>query len=236
MAILDSIEKVLKRDGKKIKREMEPSEFRCIHRHSKETHPNCFRRGVIKDFQWWKDKDIKLAFFDIETTDFKANAGFVTCWVIKYRGKKKIYGSRIKREEIYNETFDKRVVADLVEELKNVDVLVSYYGTRFDIPFVRSRAFAHNLYFPPYGTIYHFDLYYRARSLLQLHRNSLDAVTRHLDIPGKTHPHIDEWMSARYGNPKTLKFVWDHCVADVKILEELFYKLEDYSKWTKRSI
>jgi uncharacterized protein YprB with RNaseH-like and TPR domain len=238
MAILESIDRVLNRKGRAIKKEMEPTEFRCIHRHSKESHPNCFRRGIIKDFQWWKDKNLELAFFDIETTSFEANSGFMTCWAMKRRGKKAIIGSRITKEEIYAgpEVQDKRIVENLMEELKTVDILVSYYGTGFDNKFMRSRAFFHDLYFPPYGTIYNFDLYYRARSLLKLHRSSLDAMTRFLGIKGKTHPHIDDWMRARYGDEKALKFVWDHCVADIRILEKLFYKLEDYSKWTKRSI
>ncbi len=238
MAMRDAVDSILKRKGKAIKKELEPTEFRCIHRHSKETHPNCFRRGDIKDFQWWKDESLNMGFFDIETTSFEANSGFLTCWALKRRGEKKIRGSRITRDEIFAgpKVQDRRIMEDLVEELKTIDILVTYYGTGFDVKFIRSRALFHDLYFPPYGTVYNFDVYYRARSLLKLHRSSLDASTRFLGIPGKTHPNIDDWMRARYGEKKALKFVWDHCVADIEILEGLYYKLEDYSKWTRRSL
>jgi len=212
-------------------------EERCIHRHTKKTHPNCFRRGekfLLKNQQLWYE-GLTMGFIDIETSDFKANAGFMTSWAIKYRNGP-VKSAVITRREILNGTFDKRLVRELINELHNLDIIVTYYGTRFDVPYMRSRALYWGYIFPAYGSIYHFDAYYRARALLQIHKNTLDAVTRFLGIDGKTHLHIDEWFAARYGDAKILKEVLDHNIADVEILEDLFTILEPFSKWTRRSI
>jgi len=243
MQILELLDKILNTNGENIKKKIIEdinANERCIHRHTIEEHPNCFRRGLIrgkqKDWQWWRADDIRIGFLDIETTSFDANGGFMLSWCIKYNDRDDVIGSLITKEEIFNEKYDKRIVYDLTEELKNLDAISTYYGTRFDIPFMRARALHWGYYFPPYGSVYHMDCYYRTRALLKLHRNSLGAATRFFGIDGKTHPFIDEWMDARYGKKEALDFVWEHNVEDVKILEKLFWKLEPYSKWTKKSI
>lgn len=212
---------------------------RCIHRHSIKTHPNCFRRGgkmLLKNKQrWYEEEDLVLASFDIETTNFKANIGFILSWAIKYHNGKTVYDV-ITKKDIMDGKFDKRIVKSLLDELENVDILVSYYGTGFDVPFLRTRALYWGFNFPAYGSIYHFDVYYRVRRLLKLHRNSMDAASRFFGIDGKTHVDVSMWAKAAYGHAKSLKEILDHNVEDVKITEELFKITEDYSKWTRRSL
>jgi len=212
---------------------------RCVHRHSKKTHPNCFRRGskfLLQNRQlWYVDEGLTLASLDIETSDLKANRGFMLSWAIKYRGGK-VRSALITRKEIMKGVFDKRLVKQLLDELQNVDVVITYYGTRFDVPFLRTRALHWGYDFPAYGSIFHFDVYYRARALLCLHRKSLDAVTTFLGIEGKTHLRIGDWFKAAYGDRAMLKTVLEHNLQDIIILEKLFDKLEFFSKWTRRSI
>jgi uncharacterized protein YprB with RNaseH-like and TPR domain len=156
-------------------------------------------------------------------------------WCLKYRGGKVVHGI-VTKDEIFNGTNDKRIVRELLEELKNVDVVITYYGTGFDVKFLRTRALYWKYLFPAYGSIYHFDVYYRARALLATHRKSLDAVTTFFGIEGKTPILLATWQKAMYGNKAALKEVLVHNVEDVKITEELFDLLEDYSKWTRRSL
>jgi uncharacterized protein YprB with RNaseH-like and TPR domain len=157
-------------------------------------------------------------------------------WSIKYRNGK-LKHDIITRDDIMSGDFDKRIVESLLEELNNnIDIAVTYYGTGFDIPFLRSRVLHWGHLFPDYGSKYHFDLYYRVRSLLKLHRNSLAAASAFFGIEGKTPIKIETWNKARYGDKKALKEVLVHNDGDVDILEKLFDRLEDYSKWTKRSL
>jgi uncharacterized protein YprB with RNaseH-like and TPR domain len=234
--MLRSVEKTLKSEGKSVKKALQKREQeRCIHRHSKESHPNCFRRGLTAKLRWYEEEGLTLATLDIETSHLKANLGFMLSWCLKYRGGK-VVSNIVTKKEIFDGTLDKRIVKSLLDELKNVDVVISYYGTGFDIKFFRSRALYWKYLFPAYGSIFHFDVYYRARALLATHRKSLDAVTTFFGIEGKTPIKLATWQKAMYGDKKALKEVLVHNVEDVKITEELFDLLEDYSKWTRRSL
>lgn len=228
---------------------MTDSVLRCIHRQDIKHHPHCFVKGLIKyDFKneqefirltglpWYNLPGYRIGYFDIETTaDFNADWGTVLTWCIKEK-EGGIKSSVIKREELLNGTYDKRVVSEFVEELKNYKIIVGYYSDRFDMPFMRSKALHYDIDFPSYGDLYHWDLYYTVRAKLKLSRRSLDNVCQYLHIPGKTPIEKDIWMKARYGDPKALRYVLDHNKGDVEITEKLHNKLEFTRKWTRRSI
>ena len=209
------------------------SEPRCIHRHTIKTHPNCFRKGLIK-YNWWADK--KIAYLDIETSDLKADFGIVLSWCLKYKDNKHIYSGVITRKDIESGTFDKRIIKDLLEELENVDVVCTYYGTYFDVPFLRTRSERWRLDFPKYGYIYHWDLYFKAKMLFATHRKSLGVITHFLGIEGKTPLDPEIWFIARYGDAKALREILGHNEQDVIILEKLHKRIEDYTKWAKKSL
>lgn len=209
------------------------SEQRCIHRHTIKTHPNCFRKGLIK-YDWWADK--RIAYLDIETSDLKADFGIVLSWCLKFKNEKFIYGDVITQKDIEDRTFDRRIVKELLDELENVDVVVTYYGTFFDIPFLRTRAEHWRLDFPKYGSIVHWDLYFKAKMLFQTHRKSLKVITHFLGIEGKTEMDPADWFMAQYGDAKALKEVLTHNEYDVVILEKLHKRIEDYTKWAKKSL
>ncbi|HCO82523.1 MAG TPA: hypothetical protein DIT95_03190, partial [Arenibacter sp.] len=123
---------------------------------------------------------------------------------------------------------DKRIVEMLCEELNNYDTLLTYYGTRFDIPFIRTRAIDNNIRFPFYREVSHKDLYYQVRSKLRLNSNSLKTATEFLGIRGKTKLDPRIWRDATYGDGDALQTVLAHNIADVVILERLHKKIEDY--------
>jgi uncharacterized protein YprB with RNaseH-like and TPR domain len=209
-------------------------EPRCIHRHSIKTHPNCFRKGLVKRADWYKEKSI--AYFDIEVSDLKANFGHMLTWCLKYKDDPKIRSGVITKEELFNYQFDKRIIQEVIEELKNVDILVTYFGRGFDVPFLRTRALYYDLEFPHYGSLVHWDLYYHVKRHLKVHRKSLDVVTNFFGISGKTHIDWEVWVRAKYGDPKALKEVLYHNEQDVIILEKLHNKLGVFSKWIRSSI
>lgn len=186
---------------------------------------------------WYRNADYRIGHLDIETSNLQANAGFMLAWSIKVTGERGVRSDCIKGREIRDaQTFDKRLCVNLLKALSDLDVVTTYWGTGFDIPFIRTRCLGWGLAFPKYGTISHMDMFYAARSLLKLHRRSLDAACAYFGIKGKTHLDMEVWFKARVGHEPSLEYVLDHNRSDVLILEKLWLKLEPYRKWTRRSL
>ena len=92
--------------------------------------------GFRKPKRYTTGQERRLGYLDIETTSFKANIGIKLSWAIKTRDSTKTTSALITKEEIFSGDYDKRIVEMLCEELNNYDTLLTYYGTRFDIPFI----------------------------------------------------------------------------------------------------
>ena len=185
--------------------------------------------GLRKPSKYKTGHEKTIGYLDIETTGLKANVDIMLSWAIKTRDKDEVKYDLIKKSEIMNGKYDYRVVQSLCKALSEYDLVMTYYGTRFDIPFTRTRALDHDLQFPQFRKMSHKDLYYLVRSKLQLTRSSLKTATQFLGIDGKTNLDPRIWRDARYGNAKALKYVLDHNVADVEILEDLHKKIEQYT-------
>lgn len=186
--------------------------------------------------QHWLEEEV-IGHLDIEASDLKANIGYMLSWAIKYDGGAVVTDCITKKDITNNPEFpDKRIMKSLLAEVDKCDVLVTYYGTGFDIPFMRTRALMMGLDFPEYGQKKHVDCYYMVRSLMKLHRSSLDAATSAIGVPGKTPVDVRTWRLATLGKPSALKDVLDHNKADVVILEKLFQRLKRFRKITRKSI
>lgn len=218
------------------KKKLKWPDMKCKHRHTIRTHPQCFHGDKLIDESFWYE-NLKVGSLDIESTGFKANFDFMLSWALKEHGPKgKLYYDIMKPKEFQYKDVDKRITRSLLKAIADFDVLVTYYGTGFDIPFIRTRSLKHGLRFPSMGEKKHIDVYYTVRSKLKLHRSSLDAATTFLGIEGKTHLEPDQWFFAKLGNKKALKYVLTHNKEDVFILERLFNIMKYYTKYTKRSL
>ncbi len=225
---------------------------RCIHRHTKDEHPACFFEGLVIDKRAEPEKDkepwymlpgLKIGYLDIESDGLKADWATMLTWCIKQKAGSVACGS-ITKEELFDGTQDRRIIKLLIDEMKKYDILVTYYGTNFDIPFIRTKALRYGIDFPHYEfdgkklvhEVSHFDLFYLVKSKLLLSRSSLDNTCDYLGIKGKTQISKDAWRLAKYGDPDALREVLKHNIGDVKILEELHDRLSVFSKFTKRSV
>lgn len=206
-------------------------EGRCRHRHLYCEHPACFEKEVLE-----KDGDLVEGYLDIETTGFEANYHHILTYVIKYKGENKYETGQITKKDLDDGIFDKRVCEKLSKDLEKFDVIYTYYGTGFDVPFMRSRCMYWKIPFPEFGKLQHKDVYYMAKRLLKLHRKSLEAATNFLGITGKNHVLGNEWMLARIGNKKGLKYVMEHNIIDCDILEKLHIRLRNYARRMTKSV
>jgi len=203
---------------------------RCKHNHTYLEHYNCY----LGD----NPQGQTIGFFDIETTGFKADFSLMLCYCIKVGGSDEVLERLITKKEMHSPDMDKQVVRACVNDMMKFDVLVTHYGTRFDLPFTRSRARAQGIPFPPYGELTHKDTYYIARAKLQLSANRQYHIHRFLfGEAARTHLDPKVWLKASHqGDTKSLKYILDHCRADVEDLEHIYNELENYSLRSFRSV
>ena len=179
----------------------------------------------------------KIGALDIETANLDANAGHMLSWSITDVATNLTIWDCINRDEIVNGLgSDVRIINSLVAAIQQYDVLLTFWGTGFDLPFMRARAVGQGLPFPAYGSIAHLDLFYACRSLFKLHRRSLQAATEFFGIAGKTHLDMNIWRKARLGHDESLQYVVDHNKSDTEILAKLWAVVKPYRKWMRKSI
>lgn len=203
---------------------------KCQHRHTFLEHPSCFNNEIDSG---------RLGFLDIEASNLKANFGIVLSYCIKDEKSNVVYGRHITKEEIQgkDKTYDKQLLTECIADMRKFKRLISYYGTGYDMPFLLTRALKWKLDYPLYGEIKHFDLYYLAKSKLNLHRKSLEVVTKWLDIEGKNHVDWEHWEAAVFRQEKkSLEYILDHNKRDVIILQEAYERLIGYTKGLFKSI
>jgi uncharacterized protein YprB with RNaseH-like and TPR domain len=220
----------------------------CVHRHPIESHPHCFALGKVRDktakkFEkvtgqpWYTYPGYKIGYFDIEVDNLKADYGTMLTWALKEKGEHgTLYTGQVTQEELMTGEEDKRIVEELLDVLENFSIVVGYYSTRFDIPYVRSRALTHGITGLTYGDLYHFDLYYTVRNKFALSRNSLGRACEVFGISNKTHCGFDVWRKAKYGDKGALDEILEYNINDVLITEELHEKVAPFRKWTRRSV
>jgi len=205
---------------------------RCKHGHKYFAHPACFNR---------EQKHIpRIGYLDIETSNLDANYGIILTYCIKVRDEDKIYKGVIDTEELKEGKFDKSLCKQLIKDMLKFDVIMGYWSTGFDIPFIRARCLKWHLNFPIYKSIEHKDIYYMVKRLMKLNRRSLEVATKHLGIKGKNHVLGDAWMKAVMCTgeiqKKALDYILEHNIRDVEITEKLHKRLESYDRGLTKSI
>jgi uncharacterized protein YprB with RNaseH-like and TPR domain len=149
---------------------------------------------------------------------------------------KVVYDAIRRSEAIDWRKFDKRIVRSFIRALDDVDMVVTYWGTGFDVKYLRSRALFWGLRFPKYQEKLHLDLYYANKNLTKMGRNSLAQITQFLGIEGKNHVRADMWNRARVGDPEAMEYVVNHNIEDVKILAMLHNRLSGFRNVPRRSL
>jgi DNA polymerase III epsilon subunit-like protein len=197
---------------------------------------------------WYKEEGLKIGILDVETTNLKPDFGVMLTWTIKEKDGGSVSGV-VGKKELFNGTLDKRLVSDLLEELKKYKVVIGYYSNGFDIPYVRAKALHYDLTFPGFvlaekrgggskyvPSLYSWDLYPVVKYKLNLSRNSLDSACSYLNIPGKTPIDKEVWRQGAYGDAESLKTILEHNIADCGITDQLHTKLCDFARWGKTSV
>lgn len=204
----------------------------CVHRSPFLIHYSCYLREH-------PDRE-KIGFLDVEASNLDADFGIILSYCIKELDGP-ILGEVISESDILwgaragHE--DKHLVKKLVDDLQGFDRIVTYYGKRFDVPYIRARALSNGLTFPNYGTLKHLDLYDVVKSKLKISsRRQANVAQLVLGKTDKTAVEAKYWRGGQRGDAKSLKYVFEHNRIDVMELEALYKKLLPFFRKTDTSI
>jgi uncharacterized protein YprB with RNaseH-like and TPR domain len=174
----------------------------------------------------------RVAVLDIESTGLFGDFDLPLCVVIKTYGKNERHVLSIDMNRRSLLDAEKKLLKEVQEVLDGYEGLITYYGTGFDVPFLRTRMLANGM--EPLKKMMHLDGYYTVRGKLRLSRNRLQAVIELLrfvdkDIPEKGRVDPEYWVRAAFGRDEmALGYIIDHCIEDVDCLEAVVNKLRDY--------
>lgn len=160
----------------------------------------------------------QFAAMDIEATGLDASYGRLVCVCFKFEGEKKVRTMSIK--SVHEE---KELLEWVQEQYDQVDVLVTWNGKRYDVPFLNARMFIHGM--KPLVPKKHLDLMYKAKAI-RTRGARLDGFAKDM---GLAHQKFDvpasAWILAAEGDEKAIKDIVKHCELDVKITEDAARKV-----------
>src|SRR5688572_15746784 len=170
--------------------------------------------------------EAKILIWDLESTGLKMDFATLLCTGYKWLGEKKVYVPSIMDYEGWEEdvTNDKKLVADFIKVYNSADMTVTYFGTGFDRKALIAKALEHNLPLP--ANVPMVDLFCTVKSNMAISRKSLQNVGYYLGLSNEKTPVEGKvWRRAMSGHGPSIKYIKNHCEADVLILEEAYLKL-----------
>lgn len=119
---------------------------------------------------------------------------------------------------------DKELLQRFIEILNDADEIVAHNATRFDWPWLRTRALFHGL--PPIPEVKVVDTLTWAKRKFQFNSNRLDYIAKFLGLGGKIKTGFDLWKAVVLQNDlKALADMMRYCQKDVTLLEQVWAKL-----------
>jgi uncharacterized protein YprB with RNaseH-like and TPR domain len=166
----------------------------------------------------------RIVILDIETTSLEADAGMlVSAGLMSDSGRGEYLEAKRTSEE-------KPLLLKLVKRLESYEVLVTWNGRSFDIPFLTTRLMKHGLDPRPILRKSHIDLADVVKSRLRLTFTYLDHVCDFFQIDRKKGPmgldvpHL--FVRGLEGDKKALASIREHCLDDLRATRQVFLKLK----------
>lgn len=177
---------------------------------------------------------ISTAIFDLETSALEADRGVILCACIKSSKRRGIITIRTDENSAGwrrgKRGDDRESVKQIAAILAEHDVLVAHNGSRFDMPFLRSRMLRWNMKrLPNMKLIDPCSIAYRH---FKLRSNSLAAVADHIGVTERKTPlDMSIWADAFLnGSKRAMNKIVEHCIADIKVLSGVLEVVKPYVK------
>jgi uncharacterized protein YprB with RNaseH-like and TPR domain len=172
---------------------------------------------------------MRIAFFDVESTDLKGMMARILCASILPLGSKphtlRLDDRRFKGRSKID---DSKLVAAIRDELETYNLVVGWNSKLFDIPLINSKLAKSEQ--RPCALQFHLDLmWYAAGSSMRIGSRKLDNVAKFFKLTDqKTELDWDTWQLAGTGDKPALDYVVRHCEADVKVTAGAYKHLLPY--------
>jgi predicted RNA-binding Zn-ribbon protein involved in translation (DUF1610 family) len=142
------------------------------------------------------------------------------CWSAKWYGEDEVLFSSIM------ETSHKRMIKQIHKLMEEADVIIHYYGSRFDLPVLNREFLILGLAPPsPYKSI---DLLTTVRRKFKFISNKLDYVCEKLKLGKKHETSFKLWVDCMNKDPEAWEVMKKYNIQDVLLLEKLYDKLKPW--------
>jgi len=184
---------------------------------------------------------MRSAIFDIECSALEGvGAGLMLCACVRPYSTQRTRTFRLKYNKDWNsqeagflEVEERDLLAELIEELEKYDLLIGHNIINFDLPYIRSRAMAHEMRYDQRPFVYDTMKAWgrvKARTVLNGYgkpSKSLDMIADFLGVDQektKIYPR-QHWMTI-WGNDlqreEAMQNLVNHCQRDVRMNAEVY--------------
>ena len=159
--------------------------------------------------------------FDIETSNLQADFSILMTACIKPYGQKPF----VFRADDYPEweadrANDYKITKAIAEELRKHAIIITHYGTYFDVPFLRAKMMKHGL--EPLPQMFAVDTWMIAKKNYKMSSKRLKNMSNFFALGVKEEVEGGLWMEAAYnGSREAMARIVAHNIKDVEILEKL---------------
>jgi len=159
--------------------------------------------------------------FDIETSNLKADFSVLLSAVIKPYGMRPI----VFRADDYeawekNRSNDSQITLDICEELSKHAIVITHYGSKFDVPYMRAKAVHWGI--PPLPQMFAIDSWRIAKFNFQVSSRRLQNLGNYFNLGEKSGVEGMLWMEAAYdGSREAMDEIVKHNIVDCEVLEKL---------------
>lgn len=184
------------------------------------------------------NKKLKLLLLDIETAPHQAfiwnmwdkfvpldrlkEQGRTLCWAAKWFDKGRLYYMDERRGA-------DRMVKGIHALMSEADVIITYNGSKFDIPMLNNEFVKYGL--DPIKPQKHIDLYKTAKSQFKLPSNKLSYIAEYLGVGQKVpHKGFKLWLGCLAGNKEDWATMKEYNMGDVVLLESVYRRLRPWVK------
>lgn len=228
--------------------------FRCIHRHTAESHPQCYARFLkgetttsLQVNRPRHARSARILLLDIETLpgeyyafdpkveylspDKQIKDWSIACWSAKWLFDEEIMGEVVSaRNAFYRE--DRSILGGIWKLMNEADIVVTQNGINFDIKKLYSK-FIENSFAPPseYKTV---DTMKTAKEVFGWSYNRLDELGQKLGIGKKIDMSFVDWKNCLTNNEDAelaLDYLFTYCKRDISpLLEDVYLAMLPYIK------
>lgn len=162
--------------------------------------------------------------FSSRAAGFCADLAYILVFGYKWLGDKKAHSIQATKKDFKsNPLTDETFLQEIFEVMNQADVVVTWYGSGHDFPFLTTRLAKHGMYLDQKTC--HLDLFKTAGKHLRLSSNSLNSVAKFFGLAQKIEIDKCMWSDCWMGKYDSLMVMAEYCRQDVEVLEQVYHKL-----------